>query len=232
MKTLGIIGGIGPEATVDYYRLIIATYRARVTDGTYPPLVINSIDLSRMISMITANDLGGVVEYLVPEFQRLANAGADFGLLAANTPHLVFDELRNRAPIPLLSIVEAAADAAAALGHRRLCLFGTRFTMEAGFFAAVFSRKGITVLAPNEAERAHIHDKYMGELVNGVFHPETRASLVAIANRMREQEGIDGLILGGTELPLLMRDATECSVPLLDTAQIHVQAAVDLMLAP
>jgi aspartate racemase len=231
MKTLGIVGGIGPESTIDYYRLIIATYRERVADGSYPPLIISSIDLSRMISMITANDLSGVVEYLVPEFQRLANAGADFGLIAANTPHIVFDELRTRSPIPLLSIVEATADAAAAVGHRRLCLFGTRFTMKAGFYAAAFSRTGITLLVPNEAEQAHIHDKYMTELVNGLFHPETRVSLLAIANRMREQEGIDGVILGGTELPLLLRNAPDCTVPLLDTAQIHVRAAVEMMLA-
>ncbi len=231
MKMLGIVGGIGPESTIDYYRLIIATYRERVPDGSYPPLIINSINLSRMISLITANDLTGVVEYLLPEFQRLAKAGADFGLLAANTPHLVFDELRSRAPLPLLSIVEATADAAAALGYRKLCLFGTRFTMEAGFYTAAFSQRGITLLVPNETERALIHDKYMTELVNGIFHPETRASLLAIAKRMLEQETIDGLILGGTELPLLLRDAAECPVPLLDTAQIHVRAAVDRMLA-
>jgi aspartate racemase len=231
MKMLGMVGGIGPESTIDYYRLVVATYRERVPDGSYPPLIINSINLSRMISLITANDLGGVIEYLLPEFQRLAKAGADFGLLAANTPHLVFDELRARSPLPLLSIVEATADAAAALGHRRLGLFGTRFTMEAGFYAAAFSQKGITLLVPNEAERAFIHDRYMTELVNGIFLPETRARLLAIAKRMREQESIDGLILGGTELPLLMRDAADCPVPLLDTAQIHVRAAVDMMLA-
>jgi aspartate racemase len=231
MKTLGIVGGIGPESTIDYYRLLIATYRERVPDGSYPSLIINSINLSRMISLITANDLSGVVEYLVPEFQRLANAGADFGLLAANTPHLVFDKLKNRSPISLLSIVEATADAAAALGHRKLCLFGTRFTMEAGFYAAAFSRRGIKLLVPNEAERALIHDKYMTELVNGIFHPETRANLLAIAKRMQEEEYVDGVILGGTELPLLLRDARDCKIPLLDTAQIHVHAAVEMMLA-
>ena len=206
MKTLGIIGGIGPESTVDYYRLIVAAYREQKQDGSYPAIIINSIDLNKLRDLVTANALAALSEYLVAELQRLARAGADFGLLAANTPHIVFDDIRRQSPIPLLSIVEATCEAAKALGLKRLGLLGTRFTMQGRFYPDVFSAAAITLAVPTEDEQAYVHDKYMGELVNGIFLPETRERLLEIVDRLRGREGIVGVILGGTELPLILRD--------------------------
>src|ERR1700730_14730359 len=123
MKTLGMIGGLGPESTIDYYNRIIALYRERNPDGGYPSFLINSVDLNKVRSLITANDLVGVTKYLVDEIGKLARAGADFGLIAANTPHLVFDEIVRESPIPLISIVEATCAAATARGLQRLGLF-------------------------------------------------------------------------------------------------------------
>lgn len=226
MKTLGIVGGIGPESTIEYYRSLIAAYRARKRDGSYPHVIVNSIDMKRLVDLITANELAEVCELLSGEVRTLERAGADFGLLAANTPHIVFDELRRRSPIPLISIVEATREAARALGLKRIGLFGTRFTMRAGFYRDAFSEAGMTLVVPDEGEQDYIHEKYMGELVPGVFLPETRERLLSIADRMREREQIEGLILGGTELPLILRDETHGGMPLLDTTRIHVNAAV------
>lgn len=226
MKTLGIVGGIGPESTIEYYRSIIAAYRARVRDGSYPHVIVNSIDMKGLVDLITAGELAAVSELLAGEVRTLERAGADFGLLAANTPHIVFDDLRRRSPIPLISIVEATREAAKALGLKRLGLFGTRFTMRARFYPEVFSESGMTLVVPEEGEQEYIHEKYMGELVPGVFLPETRERLLSIADRMIEREGIEGLILGGTELPLILRDETHGGIPLLDTTRIHVNAAV------
>jgi len=159
MKTVGIIGGIGPESTVDYYRLIIAAYREQRQDGSYPAIIINSIDLNKIRDLVTANALADLTEYLVVEVQRLARAGADFGLLAANTPHIVFDDVRQQSPIPLLSIVEATCEAAKALALRRLGLLGTRFTMQGRFFPDVFAREGITLVVPAPDEQDYVHDK-------------------------------------------------------------------------
>ncbi len=230
MKTLGIIGGIGPESTVDYYRLIVAAYREQRQDGSYPAIIINSIDLNKLRDLVTANALADLSEYLVAELQRLARAGADFGLLAANTPHIVFDDIRRQSPIPLLSIVEATCEAAKALGLKRLGLLGTRFTMQGRFYPDVFSAAAITLAVPTEDEQAYVHDKYMGELVNGIFLPETRERLLEIVDRLRGREGIEGVILGGTELPLLLRDAASRDIPFLDTTRIHVRSAVAQML--
>jgi aspartate racemase len=233
VKTAGIIGGLGPESTVEYYRSIIALYRERMPDGSYPSFVINSINLTRALDLVTAGELAALADYLTGEIEKLARAGADFAALSANTPHIVFEDLRRRSPVPLLSIVEATRDAAKGSGLGRLALFGTRFTMRAGFYQQAFSREGLTLVLPDEAEQEYIHEKYMGELVKGIFLPETRGRLLAIAGRLKDRENVQGLILGGTELPLTLRerDAKEAGLPFLDTTQIHVKAIVTQMLS-
>src|SRR3982074_2452809 len=105
MKSVGIVGGIAPEPTIEYYRQILAGYRTHSSAGDYPSIIINSINLRRMIDLITANELAAVTQYLLESIQKLAGAGADFAVLAANTPHIVFDEVRERSPLPLISIV-------------------------------------------------------------------------------------------------------------------------------
>ena len=231
-KTVGIVGGIAPESTVAYYRLIIAAYRQQKPDGSYPSIVINSIDMTKMLDFVAAHELDQLVAYLLEEVRKLAKAGADFGLLASNTPHIAFEELRSQSPIPLISIVEATCQAALQLGLKKLGLFGTRFTMQGQFYPEVFSREGITIALPDPGDQTYIHDKYMGELVRGVFLPETRAGLLAIVDRLKQREGIQGLILGGTELPLILPESAASGIPLLDTARIHVSAAVAELLQP
>lgn len=229
MKTLGIVGGVGPESTVDYYRLIIAAYRERNPDGSYPPILINSIDLTRMLGLVEENSLTELAQYLADEVQRLARAGADFALFASNTPHIVFEQVRRQAPIPMLSIVEAACREAKAQHLQKLGLFGARFTVQGRFYPEVFAREGITLVVPTPDEQRYIHEKYMGELVKGVLLPQTRTGMLAIARRMREEEAVQGIVLGGTELPLILRNVSEQGMLFLDTTQIHVAAAVEQM---
>ncbi len=110
-------------------------------------------------------------------------------------------------------------------------LFGTRFTMQARFYLDVFSRAGLRIILPNEEEQSYIHEKYMSDLVNGVILPETRARLLAIVDKMKARDGIEGLILGGTELPLILRDEEHNGVPFLDTTRIHVDRIVTELLS-
>ena len=231
MRTLGIIGGIAPESTVDYYRQIITLYRNQRSGGGYPHILINSIDLKKMLDLIGAGKLLEVTEYLLAEVVKLAAAGADFGLFASNTPHLVFEDIRRRTPIPLVSIVEATCDATLALGLRKVGLLGTRFTMQGGFYTKVFSAHRIEVVVPKSDEQNYVHDRYMGELVHGVYRAETREQMLTIAARLRREEGIQGLILGGTELPLLFREGAQADILVLDTTKIHVERAVAYLLA-
>ena len=230
MKTLGIIGGIGPESTIDYYRQIIDLYRRRLQDGSYPAIIINSVDMMAMLYLIERNEVASLTDYLLGEIQKLAMAGADFGIMASNSPHIVFDELASRSPIPLISIVKSACEAAKELGLKRVGLLGTRFSMQGSFYPEVLSREGITVVTPTSKEQTYIHDKYMNELVNGIFAPETRDRLLTIVERLVEHDGIEGLILGGTELPLILPEEDYDGVPFLNTTKIHVERAVAEML--
>jgi aspartate racemase len=231
MKTLGIIGGLGPESTIDYYGRIVTLYRERTGDGSYPQFIINSINLKKGLDFMDANNLPGMTDYLVEEIGKLILAGATFGLISANTPHIVFDEVASRSSIPLISIVEATCTAAKAKKLKRLALFGTRYTMQATFYPKVFSREGVELLLPDPEDQTYIHDKYLNELVSGKFLPATRAGLLAIVDRMKANSNIDGVILAGTELPLILPDSEHNGIPLLDTTEIHCEAAVTEMLS-
>ena len=152
---------------MDYYRLLIESYQEQTKDGSYPSILINSIDLKRLLDLVGSNRLPELTEYLLREIDRLARAGADFGLMASNTPHVVFEELSQESPIPLLSIVEAACEAAQVLDLRTVGILGTRFTMAGRFYPEVFARRGITVLTPRSDDQEYVHDKYMRELIPG-----------------------------------------------------------------
>jgi aspartate racemase len=231
VKTLGIIGGIAPASTIEYYRTLIETYRARVPDGSAPSILINSIDMQRMLTLIGIDALDDVAVYLSDELERLVRAGAEIGLFASNTPHIVFDAIQRRSSIPLISIVDVTYDVAKAVGLTRVALLGTRFTMQGPAYSRVFARGGIDLVVPDGADLGYVHDKYMGELAKGVLLPETRVGIVGVVERLRARHRIDGVILGGTELPLLIRDASDFGIPCLDTGKIHVEAAIDRMLA-
>ena len=229
MKTLGLIGGTGPESTIDYYRLLTAQYREK-TDGASPPIIINSVDLKRMITWMGANELEKVTDYLTDEFEKLEKAGVDFAALTANTPHIVFDELKQRVRLPLISIVEAACERAQKLGFKSVGLFGTRYTMQAPFYPKVFSRTDIKLVTPNAEEQEYIHEKYFGELLKDTFLPETRAKFLSIADEMKTRDSIEAVILGGTEIPLLLRTEEHNGIQLLDTTRIHVDRLIEEML--
>jgi aspartate racemase len=226
MKTLGIIGGIGPESTIEYYRRIHALFRQLIADGSAPSILINSIDNKRLLDLVGANQLDELIGYLTTEVEKLASGGATFALLAANTPHLVFDSVAQQSSIPLLSIVAATCEAAKIRGLTRLGLLGTRFTMQSSFYRDALSANQIELVVPGGEEQTWIHEKYMQELLKGIILPETRARLLSIIKALKEDSQIDGVILGGTELSLILRDESVFGIPILDTTQIHVEAAV------
>ena len=231
MRILGIIGGIAPESTIDYYRRFIAGYRAARPDGSFPKVLINSIDMSKLLSLAGANDLPAMAAHLSQEVSALARAGATVALFASNTPHLVFDAVQQQSEIPLISIVEATCSAAKAGGLQRVGLLGTKFTMQSGFYGKVFSAQGIAVIPPQPLEQQLVHGRYIDELVEGVFSPETRSQFLAIIETMATRENLDAIVLAGTELPLLLRTDAVKGLPFLDTTAIHVEAAINHLLA-
>ena len=226
MNTVGIIGGIGPESTIEYYRLIISSYLNKEKNGNYPQIIINSINMKKMLDLIGGNRLDELTDYLIDEVQKVAGAGADFALFASNTPHIVFNQVNTSSPLPLISIVEATCEKVKRLGLNRVGLFGTKFTMHNGFYDDVFSAHDITIVTPDEKAQDYIHDKYMGELVKGLVRDKTKQELLKIAHNLKETDGIQGLILGGTELPLILKDSDVKEMPLVDTTRIHVEKII------
>jgi aspartate racemase len=224
MARVGLIGGLGPESTVDYYRRIIQVWQ-ETDPGSAPSVIIDSLDVDLGIRLVQ-NDRDGLVEYLSAAAERLQAAGADFAAMAANTPHVVFDELTARTSIPLVSIVEVCAREAVRLHVRAVGLLGTRFTMEAPFYRDVFARHSIAVHVPGASDRSWLHERYIGELLRGDFRQETRDGVATLVRGLRSAHRVDAVVLGGTELPLLMDTDSIDGVPLLDTTELHVRAIV------
>jgi aspartate racemase len=227
---VGLVGGLGPESTIDYYRRILAAWE-HVAPGSAPSIVIDSLDVQLGLRLVE-RDRPALTEYLLASLGRLAGAGADFAAITANTAHVVFDELAARSPLPLLSIVEPCAQEARRRGLRRVGLLGTRFTMEAAFYPAACARHGIAVVSPGEVDRTWIHARYVGELLRGEFRDETRAGFRELVARLREAECVDGVIFAGTELPLLLPGREIAGLRVLDSTALHVAAIVERLRAP
>ena len=228
MSRVGLVGGLGPESTIDYYRRILELWQ-RERPGSAPSIVIDSIDVQQAIRLVE-RDRAGLVAFLADSLRRLAGAGVDFAALTANTPHIVFDELASSSPVPLVSIVETCAREAKRRGLQRLALLGTRFTMEGAFYPTVFARHDLSLVPMAADDERWIHERYLGELLKGDFRDETRAGFVALVERLRDRLRIEGVILGGTELPLLLKEPTVAGVPALDTTALHVAAIVERLL--
>ena len=186
--------------------------------------------MTEMLDFIKKKNLDGLVNYLLAEIYKISNADADFGLLASNTPHLVFDELKKKSPIPLLSIVELTYNKVKEYGLKKVGLFGTKSTMQNNFYQAVFEKEDIIVVVPDEQNQDYINEIYFGQLVKGIFKDETKKRLLKIAEEMKLKDGIEGLILGGTELPLIIKEEISNNIRFFDTAKIHIEGIVDKLL--
>ena len=230
MTTVGLVGGLGPESTIDYYRRIMKAWED-LGHAVMPSIVIDSLDVQTALRLVQT-DRPALIEYLGASLDRLTAAGADFIAITANTPHIVFDDLSARSSVPLLSIVEVCADAAEELGLKRLLLLATRFTVQASFYPEVFSRRAMKIVVPGDVDRDWVHDRYVGQLLKGEFRDDTRAGFIALVNRLRDEQRVDGVILGGTELPLLLRSPTIDGLPVLDTTALHVAAIVKRLEQP
>jgi aspartate racemase len=229
MKKIGIIGGIGPESTIDYYRGIISLYREKTGDGNYPLIVVNSVNMTEMLSYVSDQNYDALTSLLLSSLGELKRAGAEIAAIASNTPRIVFDALSALSPLPLVSIVEATCEEARSLRIKKALLVGTAFTMRSSFYRDCFSRRSIPVVVPSEKEQELIHGIIFPELEDGIVIPEKKKQLLDICNRIIAKERIDGVILGCTELPLMVKDG-DLDVHILNTSRIHIEAIVSRLL--
>jgi len=226
MKKIGIVGGLGPEATADYYRIIIDAFQRR-QKGMYPAVIIYSLNISEFPHV--DKERNKLINWLANAVNSLYKAGADFGLIAAGTPHVVFDDVKSLSPIPLLSIVEETCKAVEILRLKKVGLLGTKITMSRDFFQKVFSKRGISLVVPTEQEQDYINAKLFTEIMFHKIVDDTRQGLLKIVKRLLDHESIEGVILGCTELPLILTK-DEYGIPFLNTTRIHAESAVDYCL--
>jgi aspartate racemase len=221
MRRIGIVGGLGPESTVDYYRMIIEEY-GKQKAGHAPEIIIYSLNMKDFPDRRQEDE---IINWLLHAVKSLHKAGADFGLIASNTPHIVFDELEQLSPMPLLSIVRETCRVVQNMNLGKVGLMGTKVTMSSDYYQRVFSLANIPIVVPNAAEKAYISDKLVSEIVFNRIVEETRQGLLKIAKRLVDDEGIEGLILGCTELPLILTNDAY-GIRFLNTSRIHAESAV------
>jgi aspartate racemase len=223
MGKIGLLGGIGPASSIEYYRLVIKGFQQKFNTKHYPEIIINSIDMTRMLDYVFNNQLDELASFLALEIKRLENAGVDFVAMASNTPHIVFDEIQQMVQVKMVSIVKETIQKIILRGLKKVLLFGTKSTMSAGFYQKEAADKGIEIVIPPEKEQNYIHDKYMGELVFNKILPETKKGLMKIVGEIHQKDPLEGLILGGTELPLILYQDDFKYLEVFDTTRIHVE---------
>lgn len=230
MKKIGIIGGIGPESTIEYYRMLIKLFRAKLETNHYPEILLHSIDMTTMLDYVFNNQLEELVQFLKSKIEILEQANVDYVALASNTPHLVFDKLSESVQVKMISIVEETCKTISKTGLKKVGLLGTKSTMSKGFYQSVAQRNGIEMIIPNEVDQDYVHEKYMGELVFNQIHSATKQRLIQIVNELAEKEQIEGIVLGGTELPLILQQEDFAQIKVFNTTEIHVNAILDRMI--
>jgi aspartate racemase len=229
-KKIGIIGGMSPESTIEYYRYITRTYTARFGDYGYPEILIDSVSFQPYVDWPKTDRWDLIAEGLSDTAKRLELAGADFLIIATNTMHLVIDDVRKNVQIPMISIMDVVGEAIHKENLKKVGLLGTRFTMEKTFYQDTLKRMGIDVITPELDDRIYINDVIYDELVGGLIRPESQKGYHKIIRKLVDR-GAEGIVLGCTEIPLLVNPESVCqfmgrSIPLFDTTILHAEAAL------
>jgi aspartate racemase len=229
--TLGLLGGMSWESTAEYYRLANQTVAARLGGLHSADLLLRSLDFAAVEELQTSGRWDDAGQLLAGEARRLQDAGAGVLLLCTNTMHRVSDAIEDAIDVPFVHLAEATADAVLATPVRRVGLLGTAFTMEQPFYRERLEARGLEVLVPQEGEREVVHRTIYDELCRGRFTEDSREAFRAVIGRLGDR-GAAGVVLGCTEIELLLPAAEEGGLPLFATTRIHVEAGVDLALRP
>lgn len=228
MKTIGIIGGITWLSSADYYRLLNEKINERLGKSNAAKLILYSVNFEEIKTLTFAGDWNGISKIVCDIARKLEAAGADCLLIGANTMHKIADEIQAAVSIPLIHVATQTGLVIRSHQIKKVALMGTRYTMEMNFYPDKLSEFGITTIIPEEADRQYIHDAIYNEMARGLFLPSTKERILSIIDRLTAA-GAEGIVLGCTEIPILIKQA-DCSAILFDTTDIHAGAAVDFAL--
>ena len=224
-EKIGILGGLSPESTATYYEYITREYTKRYGDYGYPEIIIYSVNFQEFIEWQNQDRWDLATEKMIKAFKALERAGADFGIIASNTMHFVFDEVQREISIPLINIIEATAEVIEREGLKTVGLLGTVFTMSKDFYKAGLEKRGITTFVPDRKDQQFVNSVIYKELVRGLIKPKSRQGYIKIVKKLKER-GAQGIVLGCTEIPLLIKKE-DCGVQLYDTILIHAEKALN-----
>ena len=225
-RKIGILGGMSPESTTVYYEHITRGYTERFGDYGYPEILIYSVNFQKFVDWQHAGQWSEATDEMAKALEGLRMAGADFGLIATNTMHMVFDDVQRAVGMPLLSIVDATSEAILDAGLRSVGLLGTVFTMRERFFRDRLAQAGVEVLVPEQTDQDLMNKVIYQELCRGQILPNSRRTFLDIIERLHAR-GAQGIVLGCTEIPLLVRPE-DCALPLFNTTLIHAEKALNL----
>ena|ERR1700679_2983348 len=229
MKTLGLIGGISWISTIDYYRQISLEFNKKLGGSDYGKCIIYSLNYQVMINNMNSGNFDAAYKVVQDAAMNLKFAGAEAIVICANTLHMFADRIKDTVELPVVHIVKATANEINKQGLKKVGLLGTKATMEMDFFKDILKKQGIETIVPEVYDRHFVHEKIFSELGKEIFTLETKAGYMNVINKLL-REGAEGIILGCTEIPLLINQ-NDCSYPLFDTTVIHAKAAVEFALS-
>jgi len=224
MKKIGILGGMSPESTIHYYEQIVHDYIEQFGTHGYPEVIIYSVTFEPYIRWQEAGDWDIMAKDMIKACKGLEAAGADFVIIATNTMHKVVDEVQSEINIPIVSMLDVVAKAILEQGYTTVSLLGTRYTMEDDFYVGGLAKHGLKVLVPDKADRNVVHEVIFNELIKGDVLDSSKAKYVEIIEKM-ENAGAQGVVLGCTEIPMLVQ-SEDVNIPIFDTTVIHATAAL------
>ena len=224
-KTIGFIGGLTWHSTLDYYRLLNQLTNDKLGGAASAKILLYSVNFEEIKTLTYANNWDAIANIMICIAQTLEKAGADCILLGANTMHHIADKVSDAITIPLINIAKTTATAITVNGLQKVALLGTKYTMQLDFFKDKLTTQNIETIIPNETDIEYINDCIYNEMSKGIFLPERKAGFLKIIQSLQAQ-GADGIILGCTEIPILIKQA-DVSVPIFDTTLLHVRAAVE-----
>lgn len=228
MKTIGLIGGTGWISTAEYYKLINEKINARLGGLNFARCILYSLDYGEIDSLNKSDNMNGVFKLVLDAAGRIITAGSDCILICTNTLHMYADELQKEITVPLIHIAEATASEIRKSKMSKVGLLGTKYTMEMNFYKDKLAASGIETIVPSDTEREYVHHCIFNELLKSVFKEDSKKKFLEIINNLKLEEA-EGIILGCTEIPLIIKQA-DIDIPLFNTTDIHSQAAVNFAL--
>lgn len=223
MKKIGLMGGLGPASTVEYYLNLVKLCQKNLGEDVYPRIVIDSVDLGLHTEYFNRQDYQTIGDFIYESLVSLKNAGAELAAITANTEHIAWDYIKDRLPLPTISIVDTAIDEIKRKGYKKVLVFATLWTLQSGLYEKAILEAGLSPVVPSKEDQIILGKLIYPNLENGIVIPEDKEKMIALAEKYIQENEAEALLLGCTEIPLMIKDG-DVSVPLIDTTKLHIQA--------